>query len=199
MKTIAVYGASGHGKVVADIARALGYKEIIFIDDGDNEFLSFKEFYEIYGNSLSVALGVGDNKTRKKIFDNLKKKNISVKTLIHPSSIISPSAEIGEGVVVMPLVSVNADAVIKDGVILNTSCVVEHDNVIGDFTHISPNVSLAGNVKVGAFAHIGIGSCVIQGISIGDYTIIGAGSAVIKNIPVSSLAVGVPAKVIKKL
>ena len=33
MKSIAVYGASGHGRVVADIAMTNGYDEVIFIQD----------------------------------------------------------------------------------------------------------------------------------------------------------------------
>ena len=33
MKKLAIVGASGHGKAVADIARRNGYKEIVFLDD----------------------------------------------------------------------------------------------------------------------------------------------------------------------
>jgi len=41
-KSIYIYGASGHGLVVADIASSCGYDDVIFIDDGDNEYLKFK-------------------------------------------------------------------------------------------------------------------------------------------------------------
>jgi len=198
-KKIAIYGASGHGKVVADIAKANGYDEIIFIDDGDNDFLSFEKFFKLYKNSLFVALGIGDNKIRKAIFFKLQEKNIKIATLTHPSVTISPSVKIGEGSVVMPGVVINSDAFIGKGVILNTSCVIEHDNFIGDFVHVSPNAALAGNVKIGDLTHIGIGSSVIQNINIGESSIIGAGAAVVNKIPSFSLAVGVPAKVIKNL
>ena len=69
---------------------------------------------------------------------------------------------------------------------------------IGEFAHISPNAALAGGVKVGAFSHIGIGASVIQRLKIGQRCIIGAGAAVVRDIASDSVAVGVPARVIKK-
>ena len=45
---------------------------------------------------------------------------------------------------------------------------------------------------------MGIGSTVINNIKIGKGSIIGAGATVIKNIPENVVAVGVPAKIIKK-
>jgi len=190
---IAIYGASGHGKVIADIARSIGYDDIIFIDDGDNDFLTFEDFFKRYQKSIPIALGIGENRIRKIIYDKLKKYGICIKTLIHKTSSVSPLAVIGEGTVVMPLSVVNADAFIGKGVILNSSCVIEHDNQIGDFVHISPNASLAGNVKVGEFSHIGIGSSIIQGINIGKNSIVGAGSVVIRDVNDFAKIAGVPA------
>ena len=46
---------------------------------------------------------------------------------------------------------------------------------------------------------IGSGANILPGVSIGDNSIIGAGSVVIKDIPANSVAVGIPAKVIKNL
>jgi UDP-N-acetylbacillosamine N-acetyltransferase len=197
-KTIAIYGASGHGKVVADIACACGYKKIIFIDDGDNEFINFDKFKEKY-NSISIALGIGDNITREKIYKKTKEYGIKVTTLIHPSAIISDSVAIGEGTVIMPNVVINIDTKIGIAAIINSSSVIEHDNTIEDFVHISPNVALAGNIKVGKFTHIGIGSCAIQGLTIGHNCIVGAGSVVVRNIQDNKLAFGVPAKEIRDL
>ncbi len=192
MKSIYIYGAGGHGLVVADIARACGYEDIIFIDDRENEFLTFKQIKD--NIHTPIALGIGDNMTRKIIFDKLKTHGFSVVTLIHPSSIISKGAIISDGSVAMPLVVVNAKAIVGKGAILNSGCVVEHECNIGDFAHISPNSSLAGNVSIGANTHIGIGSSIIQGISIGNNCLIGAGSVVLKNINNYKKAFGNPCK-----
>ncbi len=197
---LAIYGKSGHGKVIADIAHANGFKEIIWIDDDSSKedtltLLHFKESYL----DIPIALGIGDNKTRQKIYTKIIQNSLKVATLIHPSAIISPSAKIQEGSVVMANVIVNADSYIGIGVILNSACVIEHDNIISNFAHISPNVALAGNVNIGEYTHIGIGSSVIQGITIAKESIIGAGSSVICDIADNVVAVGSPAVVKKEL
>ena len=191
-KNIYIYGASGHGLVVADIARTCGYDDVIFVDDGDNEYPSFEDIKRTSG--ISIAFGIGSNSIRAKLFEKVQNNGFQIVSLIHPSSIISPSATIGKGTVIMPNVVVNAKATIGDGVILNSSCVVEHECMIDDFVHISPKVALAGDVKVGKFTHIGIGSNVIQGIIIGNNTVIGAGSTVVKNIGNFKKAYGNPCK-----
>jgi UDP-N-acetylbacillosamine N-acetyltransferase len=195
MSKIYIYGAGGHGLVVADIARSCGFKNIVFVDDGKNDFLGFDEIRD----DAPIALGVGDNKIRKKVYDKVLECGFELITLIHPSSIISKSSKIGLGSVVMANVVVNVDAKIGDGAILNTSCVIEHEGDIGDFVHISPNVALAGAVSVGTFTHIGIGSSVIQCLSIGKNTKIGAGSVVVHDIADNKLAYGCPCLVKRDL
>lgn len=197
MDKIYIYGASGHGLVVADIALSCGYKEIIFIDDGKLEYQKFEDIHKDY--KTPIIIGIGDNKTRAKLQQKVKQEGFVVATLVHPSAIISSSITLGEGMVIMPNVVINAKASIGDGVILNTSCVIEHECKIGNFVHISPSVALAGNVQVGDFTHIGIGSSVIHGLNIGNDCIIGAGSVVVQNIDNKRLAYGNPCKVIKEI
>ena len=180
MKGIYIYGASGHGLVVADIARLCGYDEIIFVDDGNNEYAVFESIKE--NIHIPIALGIGSNAVRASLFEKVRKSGFEVVSLVHPSAIVSPSSTIGMGTVVMPNVVVNAKANIGDGVILNTGSIIEHECIVEDFVHISPNAALAGGVKIGKLTHIGIGSSVIQGIIIGKQSIIGAGSVVVKNI-----------------
>lgn len=55
----------------------------------------------------------------------------------------------------------------------------------------------SGKVIIKDGAHIGIGAIVMPGVTIGEGAIIGAGAVVTKDIPAYSLALGVPAKVIK--
>ncbi len=192
MKQIYIYGASGHGLVVADIAYACGYDKVIFVDDGNNDFQSFADITS--NTHIPIALGVGNNKIRKKLCEKAETEGFKLATLIHPRSIISPSAAIGRGSVVMPLSVVNANAKIGDGVILNSGCIIEHECSIGDFVHISPNAALAGNVSIGELTHIGIGTNIIQGIDIGSNCVIGAGSVVVKNIKNNKKAYGNPCK-----
>lgn len=194
MKTIAIYGASGHGKVVADIAMNNGYDAVIFIDDGDNSHINFQEYVKLY--TYPIALGIGENSTRKIVYEKIKAENLEVKTLVHSKAIVSKDVTLQEGVVIMPGVVVNTGSRIGVGSILNTSCVVEHDCSIGDFVHIAPNCALAGDVCVKDMTLVGIGSSIIQGKVIGVNSVIGAGSVVISDIPDNVVSFGVPAKVI---
>ncbi|MGJ0359284.1 UDP-N-acetylbacillosamine N-acetyltransferase [Aliarcobacter cryaerophilus] len=181
-KRIYIYGASGHGLVVADVAKSYGYEDIVFLDDDNSKgFLTFDDIKE--NRDYHIAFGIGNNQIRAKLYKKVKENGFSTPILIHPSSIISSSAIIEEGTVVMPNVVVNAKAYIGKCVILNSSCVVEHESIIGDFVHISPKVSIAGDVKIGNFTHIGIGSNVI----------VGGGSMVIRNIDDNHKVVGIPA------
>ena len=186
-KKIYIYGASGHGLVVADIARSNGYDEIVFLDDA-SEFRFSPEL-----EKADIIIAIGENKTRQKISQKVEAAGFKIVNLIHKSAVVSESAVIEKGVVVMPNATINAKACIKEGAIINSGAVIEHECVIGKFAHISPNAALAGNVRVGEFTHVGIGSSVIQGISIGNSCIIGAGSVVVRDIKDGTKAYGVPA------
>lgn len=196
-KSIYIYGASGHGLVVADIAKDNGYENIIFIDDGENEYPTFEDVKKF--NNTPIAFGIGNNNIRANLFKKVKKEGFEIVILIHSSSIISPSASIEEGTVIMPNAVVNANSTIGKAVILNSSSIIEHECKIDDFVHISPGVDLAGDVKVGKYTHIGIGSCVVQGIKIGKNCLIGAGSVVVNNFYDNIKAFGNPCRKVEEI
>lgn len=197
MKSIYIYGASGHGLVVADIAKACGYIDIIFVDDGDNKYPSFEDIND--KQHIPIAFGIGNNRTRQNLFDEVSQYGFEIVSLVHPTAIISSSVTLDIGTVVMPNVVVNSKSRIGCGVILNSSSVIEHENIIENFVHISPNVSLSGNVIIKENTHIGIGSSVIQGITIEKNCIIGAGSVIVRNIDKNKLCYGNPCKIIKEI
>ena len=190
MKSIYVYGASGHGLVVADIAKACGYDHVLFIDDGENEYPSFDKVDK--SNNIPIVLGIGNNQIRAMVFNKLLSLDINIITLVHPSAVISPSVIIGKGSVVMPNVVINTKTRIGNGCIINSSSVVEHENTLGNFVHISPQVALAGNIVISDYVHMGIGSSVKQGITVGENSIIGVGSVVLKDIGRAKVAHGNP-------
>ncbi|ANE36338.1 UDP-4-amino-4,6-dideoxy-alpha-D-N-acetyl-D-glucosamine N-acetyltransferase [Campylobacter iguaniorum] len=193
MKQIYIYGFSGHGQVVADVARSVGYDEIVFLDDaGELKFSPDLPKFDIF-------IAIGNCKIRQMLQEKVRSAGFNVVNLIHPSAVISSSVKLGRGIAIMPNAVINANALICDGVILNSGSVIEHDCVVGEFAHICPKVALAGNVKVGKRAWIGIGSCVIQGKSIGDDTLIGAGSVIVKDIASNAKAYGNPCKVVSQI
>lgn len=195
-KEIYIYGSSGHGRVVADIALSCGYSIAGWIDDSDTNSAPSWEIFAQMHTKTTIALGIGDNVVRSHIMEKIIRAGHILPPLIHPSSIISPSATIEAGTIIMPLCVVNAHAMIAKGSIVNSGAVIEHDCILGAFTHISPNTSLAGGVNIGQLTHVGIGASIIQNITVGENTIIGAGAVVIDNLPDNCTAVGVPSKII---
>lgn len=195
-----LYGASGHGKVVKDILNAYGVKVEAFIDDNFdvNECYGRPVLHNATGLSPMIV-SIGVNRTRKAVVEKLieNNKNIEFSTAIHPSAIVSSSAKIGEGSVVMAGAVINADAVIGKHCIVNTGATVDHDCVIEDFCHIAPGVSISGATHIGEGTWVGVGSSVIQCLNIGKNCFIGAGSVVVKDIPDNVKAFGNPCKVIK--
>lgn len=208
-KSIFIYGASGHGKVIIDIVEKEGrYKIAGFLDD--NPELVGKEFcgYPIVGgfemlkkesrHSSALILAVGDNSTRKELWERVKPLGYELIYTVHPSVQIGKDVLIGSGTVVMANVVINSGARIGENVIINTGATVDHDCLIGDYVHISPGTHVGGNVEIGELAHIGIGVSIIPNTRLGKGIIIGAGAVVVEDITHYVTAVGVPAKVIKK-
>ncbi len=191
-----LYGASGHAKVIMDILVANGIHVNALVDDNAElkELHGIPVIHSAEGCSPFI-ISIGSNKIRKMIAERLNCEFISA---IHPSAIISPSANIAEGTVVMPGAIVQADAKIGKHCIINTAATVDHECVIEDYVHISPNASLCGNVQVGEGAWIGAGATVIPGVKIGKWCVIGAGSVVVKDVPDNAVVVGVPCKELNK-
>lgn len=197
MKRFYLFGASGHGKVIAEIAELNSIKISAFIDnDNDkNKFLDHSVIHEMPNSSAELIISVGDNLIRKKIAEAHSKFSFSI--LKHPYSFISKRSKIDKGTVIMAGVTINSFVEIGKHAIINTNSTIDHDCVLEDYVHISPNAALAGNVTVGEGSHIGIGSCIIQGIKIGKWCTIGAGSVIIKDVPDGATVVGNPGRIIK--
>ncbi|PIE74326.1 MAG: acetyltransferase [Deltaproteobacteria bacterium] len=195
MRTIYIYGASGHGKVVFEAARAAQYKVMGFIDDAQREIFSYKSIEPALAQKdLPVALAIGDNGARRAVFERLKQASMSTLSIIHPSAIISKSAKIGAGVFISAGAVINADAIIGDGAIINTGAIVEHDCLIGDFAHLAPKATLGGAVSVGENTLIGIGASVKPCVKIASRAIVGTGSVVVRDLDEERIYKGNPAK-----
>ena len=204
---ILIYGAGGHGKVVADIAQLMGYELAGFIDDDDARagqvfygapVLAWSALRGDKAHTAEVALALGDNGVRAQVQARLREDRFTVATLIHPHATIAATARIGEGTTIMAGAVVNPDAVVGEGAILNTGCVVEHDCILGNHVHLSPGVALGGGVQIGARTHLGLGAVALPQIKIGHDVTVGAGAVAHRNVPDGVTVVGVPARVVRK-
>ena len=201
MEKLSIIGASGHGKVVADIAKLNGYTDIAFTDN--NTKIKKCGEWPVIGPDDMLAKrdgdlipAVGNGKIRKRIMELNSSRNFV--TLVHPSAVIAEDVEIGEGTVVMAGAVVNPGTIIGKGCIINTCSSIDHDCNISDFCHISVGAHLCGTVNIGEGTWIGAGAIVSNNINICNGCVIGAGAVVICNIEEPGTYAGVPARLINQ-
>jgi sugar O-acyltransferase (sialic acid O-acetyltransferase NeuD family) len=210
-RRIFVYGAGGHGKVVADILVCTNEGEFAgFVDDcgelwgrkvtgfpvlGGKEWLEREAGRERVG----VALGVGNARERRKIAERCAQWGVEILTAVHPGATVSRTARLGCGSVAMAGAVINPDARIGAGAIVNSGAVVEHDVEIGDFAHVAPNAAMGGGARLGELSHLGMGAVVLETVRIGSRTVVGAGAVVVKDLPDGVVAMGVPARVHRQI
>ncbi len=206
MKRLAILGAGGHGKVIADAAECSGWV-VTFFDDmltrgqlvhdwavtGDTARLRSRlEAYD------GVIVGIGNNKIRLEITQMIAGEGARLATIIHPGAQVSRRASIGEGSVVFAGAIVNVGSAIGHAVIINTAATVDHDCVLADGVHVSPGAHLAGGVTIGDRSWVGIGSAIKEGVKIGRDAVVGAGASVIHDVADGETVVGSPAKPVRE-
>lgn len=203
MKNLIIIGASGHGKVIADIALRNGYEDIVFLDDADH--IQQCAGFPVVGKTGMISnmdgdaiVAIGNANIRERIQESIQKlERVKLATLIHPNAVISRRVEIGAGSVVMAGAVINSDVVIGTGCIINTGASVDHDCKVGDFAHISVGAHVAGTCCIGQRTWIGAGATVSNNLNICGDCMVGAGAVVIRNIEESGTYVGCPVRKIR--
>jgi UDP-perosamine 4-acetyltransferase len=201
-----VWGAGGHGRVVADLVRASGHVLAGFVDSDlakhselvmpERALLSaLRNGNALPGGADAVVPAIGDNSARLEAAAVLG--SAVSPALVHPGATVSPSASIDSGSVVCPRAVVNAGAIVGLAAIVNSAAIVEHDCVVEAGVHVSPGAVLAGGTRIGRRAWVGAGAVVIPGVCIGADAIIGAGAVVIRDVPDGATVVGNPARIIR--
>lgn len=210
MKDLAIIGAGGFGKEVKTLVDHINQQEptwnlLGFFDD--------RPIKEVHGLpvlgtiadllnqhlELELVISIGNSKTRYEIAKRLVGVRCEFATLIHPSVIIGDpeTVTIGAGSIVTAGVILTADITVKQHVIINLNATVGHDTAVCEYSSIMPGVNLAGNVTLNKGAFVGAGANILGGVKLGEFCTVGAGAVVTRDIPDYTIAVGVPARVLK--
>ena len=137
------------------------------------------------------------NQRRQAQIELIRKNGLRLISAIHPSALILPGAQIGEGVWINAGAIIGYKAEIGSGTIINTGAQIDHHNIVEECCQVDPGVVTAGNVVLRKCCHLHTGSIIINRIIIGSNSIIGAGSVIIKDVPPNCTVVGVPGRIIK--
>lgn len=202
MKSLAIAGAGGHGRVVADMATLCGWSPIFFDDarQAGSTVLgwpyqgSIEEMVTWAGSFDGAVVAIGDNAARLALNQRLREVGAKLVSIVHPSATISQHAVLGAGSLVMPNAVVMTGAVVGEANIVNTAASVDHDCRLSAAVHVSPGARLCGGVTVDDLVWVGAGATVIPGVRVGRSAVIGAGSVVIRDVEANAIVVGNPAR-----
>lgn len=207
---VIVYGARGQARVLLELMDRAGIAPIAGLIDDDPELTGTQiDGVPVLGTRDRLpglvrvhrihraVIAVGNNNARKELADHARSLGLRLPVLIHPSAIVSPTATIEEGTVIMAGAVVGVHARVGELCIINTKATIDHDCQLGDCVHVAPGATLTGTVTVGNNVLIGAGATVIPDICIGDDAIVGAGATVIRDVPSGVTVVGCPAKTIR--
>ena len=194
---VIIIGSGGHAAELRDYIRHYNSHEpeqqivvVGFIDDDASTHSHYGFAEPLLGNiqdhqartDVAYLMGIANLAYRRPLIEKFEAAGGKFIGLIHPTALISPSAEIGEGTVISHNASVGPKVKIGKFNMLNSRCTIGHDTVLGDYNFISPKVALSGNTKIGNENMIGTNASTIPGAKIGNGNKVGAGMIVYKNI-----------------
>jgi UDP-perosamine 4-acetyltransferase len=202
-----VVGAGGHALVCIEVLRRMGHDIAGCVSSdgrpgadltalGVDMIGTDRDLEALLTPDRWAFVAIGDSSARRSLVDRVTSLGAELVSAISPDALVSPTARIAAGSLVMPGAVVNAAAQLGVGSIVNTGAIVDHECSIGAFAHVAPGVSLAGGVTIGDGALVGIGSTVLPGRSIGPGAVVGAGAVVVTDVDADTTVVGVPARTV---
>ena len=202
-RLVVVMTRGGQGRVVIDTCIAAGYEVTGILDDSPDTppqhngvpVLGRPGDWRSMADGTGFALALGQRE-RIELGSKMLAAGRALPAIVHPSAVISPSAALSAGSIVMSNCTVNANASLGQFVIVNANCSVDHDCVLELASQLGPGVIFPGSVHVGEGAFVGAGAVCLPRKRIGAWAVVGAGAVVTRDIPDGATAAGNPARVI---
>ncbi|WCJ59242.1 NeuD/PglB/VioB family sugar acetyltransferase [Fontisphaera persica] len=202
---IYIFGAGAHGRVVLDIFRASGRPVAGWLDDRPELAGTSPEGLPVLGTRAylhqmqgqgSVHVAIGLSTARLAVGECVLAAGVALAPAVHPSAIVSPTAQVGEGACLCAGTVVGPGARLGRQVIVNTGATIDHDCVLEDGAWVAPGVTTAGAVHIGRLAYVSTGAVLVAGVRVGAEAVVGAGAVVVKPVPPRAIVLGVPARVV---
>lgn len=212
MKQVVIVGGGGMAReVIALMSPMIQSGEVRIRGVIDDTLPQGKDFFPGYSfpvlssieqfipdeNDL-LLLAIGDPVARLKIGRELSVRGCNFFTFIHPTSVISPDAKLGVGVVIYPFSFISTNTTIGNFVLINVHSGIGHDVAIASGSVVCAHVDLTGFVHVGEAVLIGSHSTVLPKIRIECFAKIGAGSIVVRNVKAHTTVFAQPARTLRQ-
>jgi len=177
-----VYGSGEFGRVVSALATTCGHQFVGYIDDHHQRegvigtYASCRTSHPPSEYAIALAIGYRWMQQRLTVFNKLKFDGYSTPSLIHPTSHVAESAQVGHATLVM------ATAVIDTLAVVNTLCVVwpgaiiNHEARLAENIFVGPNATLCGACHIGSNSFLGAGTVIIDHVNVPESTFVKAGT-----------------------
>lgn len=208
---LGIYGSGGLGKGVLELAKQIQatsarWDEFIFIDDNikQDRFKNIKVYSfqrvldTLDARQIQLCIAVGEPSIRRLLFERIKNSGYDLATLVHPGVEVPECTKIKAGSVIYPGAFIGCDVTISENVVLLPQVNIGHDTCIGKHTVISGFANIAGGCTIGEESFIGLSVAMMEKTRVGSETIVGMGSMVFRDIPDKVIAMGNPARPMKK-
>lgn len=184
-----IFGAGGHARVVASLVDG----PVTFVDQIAEDVI-LKDPRVL--RQSRVYLGIGNDRSRRRVFERLLKAEITPSICVAPMTFIKGT--LAPGTVVCPGAIVMTGSTVGADVIVNTMASIDHDCIVGGHSQLCPGVTLAGGVTLGEMVFIGTKSAILPGVKIGSGAKVRAGSVVWHDVEENTLVGGNPAVLIRE-
>lgn len=204
---VLIFGAGTLGKIALDIFNRNNVLVYGFLDDDKKlhntelgEIVVLGEtdddgFLKIIGQKTEAFVAISNVKVKKKIVEILtERRHVMPVNAIHDRAIVSETAIIGHGNLVMANAAINPFAKIGNHCIVQSGAVVDTDTKVADYVTIASGAMINAGAELAEGAFIGSGAIIVTGIKVGKNARIGAGSVVIEDVPDNATVFGNPAK-----
>jgi sugar O-acyltransferase (sialic acid O-acetyltransferase NeuD family) len=201
--SLLIFGAGGHGRVVADAALLTGHWRRVLASDRDparctGDLLPGVVLLrpdEAAAAAGAVHVAIGNAASRESEVAMIGEGMLV--TVAHPRSTISGHAHVAPGCFVAAQAVVAPGVRLGTAVIVNHGAVVDHDVAVGNFSHIAPLAAVGGGVQIGRRVLVGSGASILPGMCIGDEVVVAAGAVVADHLPEPGVYAGIPARRLK--
>ena len=195
MKRLAIIGTKEFAGQITDFAIQTGQFDVVGYYDNDEPKGKIINGRPVFGNvedaiaghqegvfdEIFIAVGYTHFDLRELFYTQLK-GNVPFANIIMPSSEVSPTAKLGEGIYVGPHTTIASNTIVENNVFVHGHCLLGHDSHIHSHTYFSGRDYMAGFCDVGERVFVGLSVCVADHINITDDVWVGIGSIVAKDL-----------------
>lgn len=190
-----IYAKMLHSYLATDVFIMHKYTIVGFVADEQyiNEaymeslpVLSFRQLNNYPCDETELVIGVGYKHMgdyRKALFERCKNKGYSFINYYHPTAVIHPSVEIGEGNIILENVVLESGCRIGNANLFYGGAILGHDSSLGSYSTFSVGAMTAGCVEIMNNCFLGVRAAVRDNVKLGDYSLVGATAYAYKDVP----------------